>query len=261
MTNSINFKDLYSVSLKTTYSIEIGGKSFEAGETVAMFDDIQIANFQEMKDLVSANGGFDNRSRIIWETTKEIKISFTQGIFSKLQLALMSNSNILEKGQGEVILLDAREILESDQDGKVEVNQKPEGKIFVYDAATGEKVKDWTREEKIFCFADKYKEYIIDYQYVYPNKKIVLEVGRPLISGYLSLVGKMKVKDDITGKVTTGIIKIPKLKLMSDLSIRLGSDSIPQVARLDAIAIPEGARGQSKVMEIIFLEDDIDADI
>ena len=71
----------------------------------------------------------------------------------------------------------------------------------------------------------------------------------------------MRVKDDITGKVKTGIIKIPKLRLMSDLSMRVGSDAIPQVGRLDAVAVPEGTRGQSKVMEIIFLNDDIDADM
>ena len=65
----------------------------------------------------------------------------------------------------------------------------------------------------------------------------------------------------VTGKVTTGIIKIPKLRLMSDLSMRVGSDAIPQVGRLDAVAVPEGVRGQSKVMELTFLNDDIDADM
>jgi hypothetical protein len=54
----------------------------------------------------------------------------------------------------------------------------------------------------------------------------------------------MRVKDDVTGKVTTGIIKIPKLRLMSDLSMRVGSDAIPQVGRIDAVAVPEGVRGQ-----------------
>ena len=83
MTNELSFKELYEVSLKPTYSIEVGGNKIEAGETLALFDKIQIANFQEIKNLVSANGGFDNRSYIFWDTTKEIKISFTQGVFSK----------------------------------------------------------------------------------------------------------------------------------------------------------------------------------
>lgn len=84
MINELNFKELYQVSLKATYPIEVGGKIIEPGETVASFDKIQIANFQEIKSLTSANGGFGNRAQIIWETTKEIKISFTQGVFSKI---------------------------------------------------------------------------------------------------------------------------------------------------------------------------------
>jgi hypothetical protein len=83
MTNELGFKELYSVSLKATYSTEVGGNLIEPGETIAAFDKIQIANFQELKNTASANGGFDNRGHVFWDTTKEIKINFTQGIFSK----------------------------------------------------------------------------------------------------------------------------------------------------------------------------------
>jgi hypothetical protein len=86
-------------------------------------------------------------------------------------------------------------------------------------------------------------------------------VGREFTNGYLSLEGKMRVKDDITGHIKTGIIKIPKLKLMSDLSIKLGKDASPTVGRLNAVAVPDGQRGNKKVMEIIFLNDDIDSDM
>ena len=84
MTNELNFKELYSVALKATYPIEVGKSTIEPGETIAFFDRIQIANFQEIKNMASSNGGFDNRSFIFWESTKEIKISFAQGVFSKI---------------------------------------------------------------------------------------------------------------------------------------------------------------------------------
>jgi hypothetical protein len=100
MTNELGFKELYEVSLKSTLPIEMGGIKIEPGETVAFFDNIQIANFQEVKNIASANGGWDNRAHIYWETTKEIKINFTQGVFSKLQLALMSNASLI-KNEGE----------------------------------------------------------------------------------------------------------------------------------------------------------------
>jgi hypothetical protein len=84
MNNELNFKELYEVSLKATYPIEVEGKLIEAGETIALFDKIQIANFQEIKTIASASGGYGNQDHILWETTKEIKISFTQGVFSKV---------------------------------------------------------------------------------------------------------------------------------------------------------------------------------
>ena len=83
MDNNIGFKELYEVSLKATYPIEMGDRRIEIGETVAAFDKIQIANFEEKKNFISANGGFDNRARVWWEETKEIRVSLAQGVFSK----------------------------------------------------------------------------------------------------------------------------------------------------------------------------------
>ena len=85
-------------------------------------------------------------------------------------------------------------------------------------------------------------------------------IGQELVKGYLSLEARTRVKDDITGHTKTGIIKIPQLKLMSDLSMRLGENAPPQMGTFKAIGYPVGSRGDSKVMEILFLEDDIDSD-
>ena len=260
MTNEFSFKELYEVSLKTTLPIEVGGIKIEPGETVAFFDNIQIANFQEVKNIASANGGWDNRAHIYWESTKEIKINFTQGVFSKLQLALMSNAALIKNEGEQLIPINIREEHESDDRGQIILGHTLREPIFVYDKETGKKLTGWTYSNDSILLNETYKSVVIDYWYDYDNGCITMAVGKPLTTGYLSLVGKMRVKDD-TGKVKTGIIKIPKLRLMSDLSMRVGSDAIPQVGRLDAVAVPEGARGQTKVMEVIFLNDDIDADV
>ena len=89
-------QELYFVQLKSTYPIEIKGVQYAAGEVVAAFDKIQIANFQEIKNTASANGGWNNQAHIFWESTKEIKISFTQGVFSKRQFALLSNAKLIK---------------------------------------------------------------------------------------------------------------------------------------------------------------------
>ena len=261
MTNELNFKELYEVSLKSTLPIEVSGTKIEAGETIASFDRIQIANFQEIKSVASANGGWDNRAHIFWEATKEVKINFSQGVFSKIQFALMTNAQLIKNEGEQIIPINKREEFESDEHGKVVIGRTLREPVFVYDRATGKKITDWTQTTDSILLNEAYKSVIIDYWYDYDNGCQIMTVGRPLTQGYLSLTGKMRVKDDVTGKVKTGIIKIPKLRLMSDLSMRVGSDAIPQVGRLDAIAVPEGGRGQSKVMEIIFLNDDIDADM
>ena len=261
MIKEIGFKELYDVTLKATLPIEVGGVKIEAGETIAQFDKIQIANFQEIRQSVSANGGYGNRAQIIWDTTKELKISFIQGVFSKTQLALMTNTNLISNLGDEKILIHSRQVLETDNGGKIVIPRDVQKPVFVYDADTGEKLTNWQLSGNEIHVGPRYKPLIVDYWFFYNNGFKELQVGRPLTTSFLSLNGKMRVKDDTTGKVVTGIIKIPKLRLMSDLSIRVGSDAIPQVGRLDAVAVPEGGRGQQKIMEIIFLNDDIDADM
>ena len=261
MTNELGFKELYEVSLKATQFIEVGGVRVEPGETVASFDSIQIANFQEIKSVVSANGGYGNSALIYWDSTKELKISFTQGVFSKVQFALMNNTNLISSNGDEIVSINSRGDFESDGEGRIFIGKVLREPIFIYDKETGEKITDWTFDAQTIYLKQRYKSVVVDYWFDYYNGFSKFLVGRPLTTGYLSLTGKTRVKDDTTGKVVTGIIKIPKLRLMSDLSMRVGSDAIPQVGRLDAVAVPEGARGQQKVMEIIFLNDDIDADM
>lgn len=85
-TAQFGFKELYSVLLKATYPMEIKGRKFEVGETVAAFDRISIANFEEIKSYISANGGFDNRARVDWDTTKEVQLIFPKEFSLKLNL-------------------------------------------------------------------------------------------------------------------------------------------------------------------------------
>ena len=258
--NDLGFKELYEVSLKTTYPIEIGNRKIEVGEIVARFDKIQIANFQENKKFFTT-GNTNANSAIWWEETKEVTLNFSQGIFSKSQLALMSNAQLLNNEGVDRLYIPCQEVLESDEKGRIFTKHDMIKPYFVYKTSTGERVTDISVNYSTIYTNEAFQEFLVDYYYEYSNGYEILSVGTPLISGYLSLEGKMRVKDDITGQVKTGIIKIPKLKLLSNLSMRLGNDAIPQVGRLDAVAVPTGSRGQKKVMELIFLNDDIDSDM
>lgn len=258
---NINFKELYDVTLKTTFPMEANDRQLEAGETVAAFDKIQLANFEEAKSSAYSKGGYDNRPWIWWEETREVKFSLIQGVFSKSQLSVMSGAGLITHEHGESIIINKREIAEVQEDGSAQLKYPIVGPVFVYDKLTGKKITEFSYRDNVIITGTPYQELLIDYNYEYSNGYQNLVVGQSLTSGYLTLLGKMKVKDDMSGQVTTGIIKIPKLKLMSTLSMRLGQNSVPVVGRVDAIAVPDGGRGRKKVMELLFLNDDLDSDM
>ena len=261
MEESLNsFKTLEQVYLKTTYDMEAGGRKFKEGETVAVFDKIQVSGLNELKSYVAARGGFDNRGHVFWETTKEMQFTFSQGVFSNLQFGLMCNAEMIKIEEEEPILVTRIEELESNENGYITTTDMFVDQTFVYDKETGERL-NWYRIGDQLYIQDRYKDVIVNYRYAYGGGAQIARIGERFMSGFLALEGKTRVKDDTSGLVTTGIIKIPKLKLMSGLSIRLGKQANPVVGNFSAVGIPVGERGSSYVCELLFLNNDIDSDM
>lgn len=259
--NEFGLKEIYDLKLKTTYPIEANGVIIEEGETIALFDKIQLANFNEIKQYINAHGGYKDAPRVFWDDTKEVQLDFTQGIFSKIQFALMSNSKLIKKGQSESIPISKRVKKESDENGHIYLDDEPIGKIFVYEAATFTKIGSIEAQGKIYSVGTPFLDVIIDYTFEYKNNSTTMVLGQRLVSGFLTLEGKTRIKDDITGQTHTGIIYIPRLKLMSDLSIKLGENATPVLGKFSAVACPTGTRGNPRIMDLIFLDDDIDSDM
>lgn len=263
MEQEFGLKELTELTLKATYPIEMEGRQFEAGEVIARFDKIQIANFREISSRVSANGGKGNPALVIWEDPKEIQLTFTQGIFSKRQFALLNNANLIQKAPTDKILLSAHCKSESNENGEIQLEKEKVTNVFVYDAKTFEKIKPKSIDlEKGVIVIDKvYCDVEVDYQYEYTNDVTVMNIGQKLINGFLLLEGKTRVKDDITGKTRTAILRIPRLRLVSDLSMRLGREAGPLLANFAAVGYPPTGGKDKKVMELLFLNDDIDAEM
>ena len=258
MENKFNFKEFEKVSLKATYNIEVGDRKISPGETIALFDKIQIARINEEISRITANGGFDNRAHVFWTSTKDELINFSQGVFSSTQLALMINSRLVNIGENEVIKISNQEELESNEDGEILLAHIPSDNLWLYDKETGGKISDYTLNENIITIDQPYREVITTYQYEYVGGAKKYNVGQRLLNGYVELEGRTRVKDDTTGQVVTGILKIPKLKLMSNLSIMLGTQAVPVVGNFSGIAIPVGSRGDTYVSEFYILNDCID---
>lgn len=262
MDNEFGMQELYSVQLKSTYPIEIKGINFAAGEVIAAFDKIQIANFQDIHREVTAQGGYQNRKLIIWNRTEGVNLIFTQGVFSKTQLSLMNNMKLVSVGDNQVVPIAQRDELETDSEGKITLTHAPiDSWIFVYDKETGEKLTGLRRiSETVLQTPLIYKDVIVDYKYGYDNGADVGFIGEDVFDGYLSLEGRTRIKDDETGETHTAIIYIPKLKITSDFNLTLGQNAQPVVGQFKATALATGDRKQSKALEIYFLDDDIDKD-
>lgn len=255
-----SFKTLEEVRLKATYNIEANGKTFEEGETIALFDKVQVSGLKEYKDFTVARGGYNNPGLVYWENTREISLNFSQGIFSKTQFALLNNAKIFSVDQEEPLLITKTERLESNEEGVIPVKYLPEDQLFIYNVETGEKIRGWVLQNKL-VIEQPYTDVIVTYRYNYYGGAQVVKIGQQFLKGFLELEAKTRVKDDSSGLITTGIIRIPKLKLMSGLSIRLGAQASPVVGNFSAVGVPVGSRGSSYVAEIDFLNNDIDSDM
>jgi len=260
MEQEFGMQELYFVQIKTTSKREINGKTFAKGEVIAAFDNIQIANFKEIHREAAAQGGYQNRKLVIWNRTEGVDLVFTQGVFSKTQLGLMQNSRLLSLNDRQVVRIAQRDELETNSEGVIQLSHTPiDNWIFVYNKETGEKLEDLTRTgPDTIQTSLVYKDVIVDYEYGYDNGADVSFIGEDIFEGYVTLEGRTRIKDDVTGVTHTAIIYIPKLKITSDFNITLGGNAQPIVGKFSGTALATGERKESKALEIYYLEDDID---
>ena len=265
MNNEFGIKELYSVKIKATSNIEIGNHSFEPGENIVVFDKIQIGNIEEIRKTVTAHGGYDDRDLVWWDTTKSVSVKFLQGIVDKMQFSLMSNSKIFSVNETVPILLSAREVVESDGEGKIELKDREVIRgVFIYKVETGERLNYQRISNNVYKIDDSFTDVVVDYSYTYLNgadKNVIGQIAADRSNATMWFEGRTKVKDDITGTVKTGIFVIPRFRIVSHLLLTLGENANPMVHSFTGMGVPYGERGDSRVMEIFYLNDDIDADI
>lgn len=260
-------KELYSVTLKPTLDMEINGRHYSENEPLIDFDKIQIAFLNENKRRVSARGGVGNQTLVTWEDTSSISIEFTEGIMSEVGLSLLSNSHLLAKRNTTTILPKKEVNLYSKlKEGQIVLESKYEieGNLFIY--RNGLKVHEYTLDEdkKTIHIEGGAEEesaiYTLFYDFIYDKAFDEFSVGHRAIKGFLSLSGRGRIKDDQTGKEMTVLFEIPKFKLLSDFSMRLGKKVSPYVYTFRGEGYPVGERGQQYVCKITYLGEDIDAD-
>ena len=254
-------KELYDVSIKSTFPMKIGSREIEENEPIIHFNNIEISTLDTVISRVAAVGGFDNRPQVIWEHTKQINFSLSNGVLSKTYWALMNNSKVeYTNTTNNQLLIDCTEELETNESGVVILKHEPR-LLFVYNKETGKKIKDYQLNEKTLTLKNNFLEIVVNYVFPYTEEAEQLIIGKKLLDGFVKLEGKIELKDDKTGIEKTGILKIPKMIMASDLSLRLGMNAQPTTGTFNMIGFPVGGRGNSSVCSITFLEDNLRSDV
>lgn len=273
--NYFGVKELYGVALKCTSNMEINGEWFQGGEPIIFFDKLQIAYLDEQKKRTAAKGGYGNATLVKWEDTTGMGIQLSEGVISDVGLSILSNSRILSQDKN-TILIPYSETLESEKEGAnvyaLSLKHSPVNENAIYLYRNGKKISSFGYETNnskgkiLINNVDDEAEieppvYTVYYDYKYTGNANNLCIGQRLVRGFLSLTGRMRLKDDQSGKETTCLIEIPKVELMSDLTMRLGSGVSPYVYGFNLQAHPVGERGNQYVCKFTMLDEDIDSDI
>lgn len=259
-------KELYSVTLRPTLDMEINGVQYQENEPIISFEKIQMATLNENKRKISARGGYGNQTWITWETTTNVVFNFTEGVISKEGLSIISNSKILTRNSNDFIVPYNEFIEVQNVENQCQIKTKFSVKDNLFIKFNGKKITDYVLQSDkqtilINSGVEEYDIVTVYYDYIYIGKSQIFSVGERAIPGFLSLTGRMRVKDDQTGKESTALITIPKLKLTSDLSMRLGNTITPMIYNFQMVGYPVGDRSTQHVCEIVYLlDEDIDAD-
>lgn len=255
--NFVGMKELYDVSIRLNNPLEIGSKKYDINEAVLKFDTAEIAQIRETKSSVSARGGYHNPALVNWEVDKEMTFAITHGVLSPVSYAILSNSKLTEPQTKIVQFYEKLHTIEEEdycfvdlkfcpnccniklgaqpnpcneplpmgRRSELMLKPLPPSKtkwIFCYDRESGQRIRDFGICQNRIFFKQNYREILVDYTFTYEDKIKVIEVGNRLVNCFLRLDGKMSVKDENSGEVSTAVLEIPKIKLSSSLSINLG---------------------------------------
>lgn len=291
-------KELYDVNLRLKAPLEINGRKYDINESILSFSKAEFAQITEHKTTKQARGGYLNQPWVNWEEDKEMTFAITNGVLSPQSWTLLSNSKLFQQPSKSVSYSEECKVIEDTEYCFVDLKyipnacegilgaqenpcleplpmgRRPELRlkplppskvkwIFVYDEETGERVRDFEIFNNRIYFKKELRVVRVDYTFTYGDKIRTIEVGNRLINGFLKIDGKLSVKNEKSGEVTTALVEMPKIKLSSSLSMRLGKGyESSAVSDFYFIAYPDEARRreEQRIANITFLDIELTGD-
>ena len=297
MDQRFGHKELYEVVLRAKTPMQFGDRHIEADEPVLYFEDVNMSVITEQNRPIFARGGWANMPRVIWDDRQEVQFQMVDGVMSSVGMSMLLSANVLSQKDKQPLYIHMKEgPMEFSMKNVVQIKHwpilYPERKVFIFkydrnaiqekyygreyiSAADQEKLNNNEIEKndivpRIAIFKDKNctieaekgREYVIDYYYKYEDEALIYSVQKERFNGLFTLEAKFYSKDENEGKRYTNVLYMPKVRIVSNINLRLGERADPTVSTFNIIGLPETVGDQKNlIMEITRLGTDIDADI
>lgn len=276
--------------------MNFGERYIEADEPVLYFDHIAMSMLSEQNRAIFARGGWENQPKVIWQDRSEVRFQMVEGVISQFGLGVLLGAKVAVKGTEKPILIHKKEgpfqfdigetvpriylehwpvdssvkktfIFDYDRDS---VQRKIYGKRI-----TGQYKDPLQPDKETPCIelydtkdlnpekmASTDRKYVVDYYYEYGKEVLSYTLKKERFNGLFTLEGKFYSKDENEGMNYTNILYMPKVRIVSDINLRLGERADPTVSAFDIIGLPETVGDeQNLIVEIQHLGEDLDAEI
>lgn len=288
-------KELFEVVLRAKTPMQFGDRRIEADEPVLYFDDIQMSLLSEQNRPIFARGGWANMPHVIWDERSEVTFQLTDGVMSSVGMSILLGANVLAKQPNEILYVHQQEgplkMITQTQEPTHYLKLShtpviyPEKKMFIfyYDRKAIQQklysngifnVEDpfdseitypaiAVFEDKNYTIpADNDREFLVDYYYKYGKDALIYNVNKERFNGLFTLEAKFYSKDENEGRNYTNIMYMPKVRIVSNINLRLGERADPTVSTFNIIGMPETVGDQKNlIMDIIRLGEPEDEDI
>lgn len=283
-------KELYEVFLRAKVPMTFGSRRLEEGEPVLYFENVTMSTLSEKNSPIMARGGWSNLPRVIWEDRSEVMFTLQEGVMSSISMGILLSADVSDRSNQELLVskregpytlndqhrlyldhwpvgLDKRKTFiyeyERDVAQRKVYGKRIHGQLDPFDSNVERPCIEIYEDKGLTQLADINKEYIVDYYYQYNKDALIYTIEKERFNGLFTLEGKFYSKDENEGLNYTNIIYMPKVRVVSDINLRLGERADPTVSVFNIIGIPEnqGSDKDGLVLEITRLNSDEDGDI
>lgn len=284
-------KELYEVVLRAKVPMRFGSRYLEEGEPVLYFENINLSILTEENKPVIARGGWANLPRVIWEDRSEVQFTLSEGVLSSISMGILLSAAVTDRSQANPLLVSKREgpftlnnehrlflekwpvpleqrktfIFEYERDvaQRKVYGKRIHGLIDPFDESKERPCIEVYKDKELKELADINKEYIVDYYYEYGDEALIYTITKERFNGLFTLEGKFYSKDENDGLNYTNLIYMPRVRVVSDINLRLGERADPTMSVFNIIGLPEttGSNKKGLILEITRLNSDIDGDI